>query len=409
METQYMQDQLSSRMNVVKPASTGKVRNLANQLKAEGKDVINFAAGELDFTTPDIVIDSAIHTLKSQSNNYLPAVGLKALREKVAQKEAEQSDIQLDTENICITVGAKHALFSIAMILFQEGDEVILPTPYWGTLKTQIELMGATPVVLDTNNKDYELLFEEFIALVTKKTKAIIINSPNNPTGVVYSKDEIGKILEYARQNNIWVISDECYSKIYRRGNTHKSLLCYDRSSPGNVIVVNSFSKPYAITGWRVGYIVADKGLIKMLGHLLGHMTSNATSVCQYSLVDVIDEDTGEFISMVNQELDARLDIIDSKLQGNKKLRYVKPTGAFYVFLDVSEYIGKKYQEIEIRDVEHLCEMLLGLSQVAVVSGSSFGDSRCIRISYAVSTQDVNIGISRILAFFDNVEFTGSR
>ncbi|WP_288131270.1 pyridoxal phosphate-dependent aminotransferase [Microbulbifer sp.] len=393
----------SSRLECVKPASTSKIRNLANELKASGENVINFAAGELDFNPPKFLMDAAIETIQNQPSKYLPAAGLPQLREEISKNISTQAGVQYTKDNVCLTVGAKHALFSIATVLIDPDDEVIIPTPHWGTFLTQVELMGGKVVVADTNAQDYKLTLAQISELVTEKTKAIILNSPNNPSGVTYDSLEIKAIMEFAKNKDIWIISDECYSSLMRNSEEHVSPISLCPQHLDKTIIVNSFSKSYAITGWRIGYLVAPSEVTKKITSLIGHVTSNVSSIAQYTMLQALKCDDGEFIKDVNRELDYRLNIVSEVCKEIDDISYVHPSGGFYVFLDVSSKFGKKYKNKIVNDVSDICEILLKHSGVAVVDGKSFGDSRCIRVSYAVSTDEVKNGMKKIKKVLNDI------
>ena len=383
--------------------STSKMRTIANDMRARGLDVINFAAGELDFPTPDFVLSSAKTSLLENDSKYTPTLGISELRKHVALHASKSLNLEITSEQVGITSGAKQALFNIAMCLFDTHDEIIIPTPYWGTFVAQVTMMGAVPVIINTNLEQYQIKFEAVVNACTEKTKAIILNSPNNPSGVIYSSEELLKIVEFCVERNIWIISDECYSTLIRQKSNYINILELAPNAREKVVQINSFSKSFCITGWRIGYFIAPASLVKKVEVLQGHMTSNVNSIAQYAVLGALKNIDDKFLIGVNNELDERLKIIEKIISETPGVSYVYPDGAFYVFLDVSSKIGCDYNGEPISDINRMCELLLSEARVAVVSGESFGDSRCVRISFAVSTQDVAVGMNRVKDFLNSI------
>lgn len=394
---------IADRNRLISPPGTSKMRVIANELKEAGVDVINFAAGELDVDTSETVKAAAKAAIDGHRNIYTPTFGLPSLRKHISKLVSEQSGVDYKANEVGLTAGAKQALYNAAMVLLNPGDEVIIPQPYWVTFPTQVELAGAKPVFIDTKSRDYRLLAEDVEKSLSEKTKAIIINSPNNPTGVVYDSSELVKIAKLSEEHKFWVIFDECYAALVRDGITHKNLVSLYPGGKERTVLVNSFSKSHALTGWRLGYVAAPASVISAMENLQGHTTSNPNSVSQYAIQSALEKGDTEFIDDINKILQERLEAglkIVSEMDG---VTCAPAEGAFYLFLDVSSKIGKKYLGQVISDVDKLCELALSAANVAVVSGAAFGDPSSIRLSYAIDPADMVDGLKRLKKFFSDI------
>jgi aspartate aminotransferase len=392
---------LAERTQRITPPSTSKMRELANELRKSGVDVINFAAGELDADASDLIKNAAKMAIDKGCNKYTPTLGMNQLREAIAGLVSKRCGTQYRSEEIGVTAGAKQALYNAAMVLFNPGDEVIIPRPYWVTFPAQVELSGAKPVFADTRAKGYRLTPEVFEKAVTAATKAIIINSPNNPTGVVYDRDALLHIAQIALERKIWVIFDECYSELVRNGASHRNVVQLLEPIKTQTILVNSFSKSHAVTGWRIGYACGPKHVIAAMGDLQGHTTSNPCSISQYAAEAALHRDDGRFMKTVNAVLEERLRIAMLIVGSMKEITCAPAEGAFYLFLNVEEKLGKSYRGQVIRDVGTLCQLILSEANVAVVSGDGFGDPTSLRVSYAIGTKQVEEGLHRMKRLFD--------
>ena len=396
--------QLAERNRLIAPPGTSKMRVIANELKEAGINVINFAAGELDVDTSDTVKQAAKKAIDSNRNIYTPTLGLTSLRKQIAHLVSEHCGVVYKADEVGVTAGAKQALYNAAMVLFNPGDEVIIPQPYWVTFPTQVEIAGANPVFVDTKPRGYRLLAEDIEKRITPRTKAVIINSPNNPTGTVYAAEELQKIAKLARERDFWIIFDECYAALVRQGVSHSNVVRLDSSAKERTVLVNSFSKSHALTGWRLGYVAAPAHVIKAMENLQGHTTSNPNSVSQYAVQGSLEAGEKDFIDKVNGLLQERLET-GLKIIGQMDGIEVAPAeGAFYLFLDISSKIGKQYDGQLISDVDKLCELALSAANVAVVSGAAFGDPSSIRVSYAIDPEDVVEGLQRLKHFFSAIQ-----
>jgi aspartate aminotransferase len=394
---------LAERTKILTPPSTSRMRELANELKGAGVDVINFAAGELDGDASDLIKEAAKRAIDNGFNKYTPTVGMKPLRKAIAERVSRRCGTQYDGDEIAVTAGAKQALYNAAMALFNPGDEVIIPRPYWVTFPAQVEIAGARPVFVDTRGTGYRLTAEGLERAVTAATKAVIINSPNNPTGVVYDRDTLLRIAEIALERRFWIIFDECYCELVRHGVSHSNVVQLLNRVKAQTILVNSFSKSHAITGWRIGYACGPRHVISAMENLQGHTTSNPCSISQHAALAAVQNDDGSFMKKVNAVLEDRLRMAMLIVDSMKEIGCAPAEGAFYLFLNVEKKIGKSYKGRRIDSVETLTELMLSEAKVAVVPGAAFGDPSGLRVSYAIGTQQVEEGLHRMKRLFDEI------
>lgn len=394
---------LSKRIMHVSGSLTSGMRNKAKQLKEQGIPVINFAAGELDFDTSDAIKLAAKKAIDDGYSKYTDTHGIKTLRELVAKNIFEETGAVYSSEEICITAGAKHALYNTAVALFEPGDEIIIPSPYWVTYPAQVQIMDAKPIFLDTTPSQYQIDIAKLSELISSRTKAIIINTPNNPTGVIYDVERLEKIADLAIKHDFWIIFDECYSGIVYKPYSHFNVVSLSEKVKQKTIVINSFSKSCAVTGWRVGYMCAPKIVADAIKNLQSHMTSNICNIAQYGMLAACGEEHKKFSAQVNEILYDRLQVALKIIDSMDGISYVMPQGAFYIFLNVKEKLNKSHKGKNITDTDRMAELLLEEVQVAVVAGTAFGESECLRISYALSLDDITEGLSRMKKFFENL------
>ena len=394
---------LADRTSRISPPGTSKMRELANDLKKSGVDVINFAAGELDGDASDLIKNAAKLAIDEGCNKYTPTLGMKQLRDGIAQQVSKRCGTQYSADEIAVTAGAKQALYNAAMVLLNPGDEVIIPIPYWVTFPAQVEITGAKPIFVDTTKTAYQLTPDDFEKAITPATKAIILNSPNNPTGVIYNHAMLLRIAEIALERNFWIIFDECYSELVREGATHRNVVQLLEAVKPQTILVNSFSKSHAITGWRIGYACGPKPVIRAMENFQGHTTSNPCSISQHAAAAALQHNDGEFIDNVNAVLQERLRIAILIVNSMTGISYIPAEGAFYLFLNVEQLFGKSYQGRRINDVVALSELILSEANVAVVAGDAFGDPSSVRVSYAIETSQVGEGLRRMKRLFDSM------
>lgn len=387
---------LAQRTKKIAPPGTSRMRTIANELKAQGLHVVNFAAGELDGDTSDTVKQGAREAIDAGKNIYTPTMGAPELRKQLGALVSQHTGVAYAHDEVGLTAGAKQALYNAAMVLLDPDDEVIIPNPYWVTFPTQVELAQARPVFIETREHGYQLKASQVEQAITPRTKALIINTPNNPSGAVYQSEELAKIAALALQHDFWIIFDECYASLVRAGQRHAHILAIEPRLKERIVLVNSFSKSHALTGWRLGYVAAPAPVMKAMENLQGHTTSNPSSVAQHAIAYALAREDGQFIARVNRTLDERLRRALAIVADMPAVRVAEPQGAFYLFLDVSAHLGKQLDGTVIADVDQFCEAALREARIAMVSGAAFGDPSSVRISYAIGTDDVVEGLQRL-------------
>ncbi|MEW5804764.1 MAG: pyridoxal phosphate-dependent aminotransferase [bacterium] len=387
---------LASRVKEISPSPTLAITAKAKKMRSEGIDVIGFGAGEPDFDTPDNVKQAAIAAINQGFTKYTPESGIDDLKIAVAKKLDRDNGLAYKPEEIIISCGAKHSLYNICLSLFEQADEVIVPAPYWVSYPEQIKLVGAKPIIMETRESEGFQIDPELLGrLITPKTKAIIVNSPSNPTGAVYSKEVLEKVAEIAVRKNIYVISDECYEKI-----TYTQDGCVSIASLGDeikalTVVVNAVSKPYSMTGWRIGYAAGPQDLVKAMSKIQSQTTSNPTSISQKAAIEALNGDQ-RFIQEMVREFARRKEYMVSRLNEIKGVSCLDPEGAFYAFPNIAGTLGKRSGEITINSSLDLSAYLLEKAHVAVVPGSAFGSDQHVRLSYACSMENIRIGLDRM-------------
>ena len=396
---------VSNKISKIAPSLTLEITAKAKKLKAEGVSIIGFGAGEPDFNTPEFIIDSAKKALDIGFTKYTPASGMLELKEAVCKKFLNDNGLKYEPQQIVISSGAKSSLYHAICALVNEGDEVILPSPYWLTYPELIGLAGGITVyVKTTKENEYKMTAEQLEQAITEKTKCVILNSPNNPTGSVYSKDEIIELAKVVEKHNLYVISDEIYEKLVYANEQHYSIASVNEYLKEHTIVINGMSKTYSMTGWRIGYLAAPLALAKGISNMQSHTTSNACSISQYASVTALVDPRGvEFVNEMNQIFDDRRKLMLGLLKDIEGFYCFEPKGAFYVFINISALYGKKYQDNVINGSMSFAENALKFG-VAVIPGIAFGDDDCIRLSYAVSNDDIITGIDRLKKFIKEIK-----
>ena len=389
---------LSKRVSSIQPSVTLEISAKAKALKKEGKDIVAFTAGEPDFNTPDYIIAEAKKALEEGKTKYTPTAGIPELKKAIVKKFKEENGLEYKESNIVVSSGAKSSLYHAFEAILDEGDEVIIPAPYWITYVEQVCLAGGVCKIVETNEKSgYKLVSEQFESAINPKTKCVLINSPCNPTGVVYTKEELLEIAKIAEKHNLIIISDEVYEKLVFDGEEHVSIASLTPYAKENTIVINGVSKTYAMTGWRIGYLACEESLAKAISAMQGHTTSNACSFAQYASATAISGGQ-DFIADMVAEFDCRRKILHEGLCSIDGVKVVFPKGAFYVFADVSAFFGKSYNGKKITGSVSFAETLLDCG-VAVIPGLAFGDDKCVRLAYAVSREDIARGVDKIKTF----------
>ncbi len=388
---------LAKRVSLIKPSPTLALEARAKAMKKEGIDVISFSAGEPDFDTPEGIKEAAIRAIKEGFTKYTPSSGIEELRQAVADKLAKDLGLSYKSKEVLISCGAKHSLYNIAMALFEEGDEVIIPAPYWVTFPEQVLLSSAKPVIVDAFEDDGFLLKPElFESVITPKTKALILNTPSNPVGSAYDRTHLEKIAEIAVRNNIYIISDETYSEIVYDGFKQVSIASLNKKIFDLTIVVSCASKSYAMTGWRIGYAAGPPYLIEAMGNIQSQSTSNPASISQKAAVEAFSGRYADFINMMVERFDRRRHYIVNRLRNITGITCFLPQGAFYVFPNVKEILGKMFENTVIDSTVKLTEYLLNEAKVAAVPGDAFGAPGYMRLSFASSMENIEKGMDRI-------------
>jgi len=383
-------------MGKIKPSPTLAITARAQALRAEGRDIIGFGAGEPDFDTPDHIKRAAIQALEEGFTKYTPVGGIDELKDAVAAKLNEENHLQYNRSQIFVSCGAKHTLFNLAQVLFEEGDEVLIPAPYWVSYPDIVVLSGATPVIIQTKESEgFKLRGKELKKTLTGKTKALIINSPSNPTGVIYTREELKELADIIADSGALVISDDIYEKIRYDGISFTNMAMLNNEMKNRTIVVNGVSKSYAMTGWRIGYAAGPEEIISAATGYQSQNTSNPTSIAQKAAVQAL-RGNQESVSIMVGEFMKRRDVMVDFLNDIQGVTCIKPQGAFYVFPNVSRLYGNTFRGTNIRSSSDLSEYLLDAANVAVVPGMPFGSDDHIRLSYATSMMNIEKGLERI-------------
>ena len=393
---------ISKKVRDIAPSLTLEITAKAKKMKAEGISVIGFGAGEPDFNTPDYIIEAAKKALDIGFTKYTPASGMQELKVACANKFKVDNGLDYDPSQIVISSGAKASLFHAISAIINDGDEVIIPSPYWLTYPELVALAGGKCVYVKANiDNGYKVTASQIKDAITKNTKCLILNSPNNPTGAVYSEAEIKEIAKVVEETGIYVISDEIYEKLVYSGEKHYSIASYSDFVKDHTIVINGVSKTYAMTGWRIGYLACSKEIAKAISSMQSHTTSNANSIAQYASVAAISGGE-DFIAKMQSTFDERRRYMFEYLSSIKEVKVFEPKGAFYVFVDVSSLYGKKAGNEVIEGSLSFAKCALN-NGVAVIPGVAFGDDNCIRLSYAISIEDIKEGLSRLDAFIKSL------
>ena len=382
---------LSARAGLLKPSPTLAITSKAKAMMAEGIDVISFGAGEPDFNTPEPICKAAIDAINQGFTKYTPSAGIPELRKAVANKFEQENGLKYTPDQVVVSCGAKHSIYNTMQVLLDPGDEVILLAPYWMTYADQVRLAGGVPVVVKGSSEaGFIPNYDDLKDAVTNRTKAIIVNSPSNPTGAVLPRETLKQIAALALKHSLWVVSDEIYEHLLYDGEKHTSLASLGSGIFDQTITVNGCSKSYSMTGWRIGYAAAPLAIAKAMSNFQDQVTSNPTSFVQKGAVAALNLPSSS-IEAMRVEFEARRDLIHSLLTAIPGVKMQKPKGAFYAFPDISAYLGKDLQT----DAD-LATYLLDEAKVATVPGSVFEGSGHIRLSYATSRSDIEKGVARI-------------
>jgi len=381
---------------LIKPSPTLSIDTKAKFLKASGEDVINLGVGEPDFDTPENIKEAAIRAIRDGFTRYTPVGGIDELKDAIIEKLKRDNNLSYKRDEVIVSCGAKHSLYNIAEAILDPGDEVIIPAPYWVTYPDQVILNDAIPVFINTHEGDHFRITPELIkANLSDRTKALILNSPSNPTGLAYDVESLQGIAEMAVRHDFYIISDEIYEKLVYDGFRHTSIASLDEEIKQRTIVVNGLSKSYAMTGWRIGFSAGPRDVISAMTKIQSQSTSNPTSIAQKAAVEALSGPQ-DFIRTMVAEFDRRRRYVIERLNNIKGISCVKPVGAFYAFPNVSYYYGRTRDGVTIDSSLDLSNYLLDRAKVAVVPGSAFGNDDYIRLSYATSMENIKKGLDRI-------------
>ncbi len=385
---------LASRVNQVTPSLTLAIDSLAKEMKKNGEDVCSFSAGEPDFDTPIHIKAAAKKALDEGKTRYGPAAGEPGLRKAIAEKLLRDNQLAYNADNIIVTNGGKQSLYNLIMALIEAGDEVIIPAPYWLSYPEMVTLAGGTSVIVNTSlENQYKITPEQLEAAITPKTKLFVLNSPSNPTGIVYTPEEIAALAKIVVEKDILVVSDEIYEKILYDGAIHRSIASFGPEIFQRSIVSNGFAKAFSMTGWRVGYIAGPVEIVEAMTNIQGHSTSNVCTFAQYGAIAALESSQDCIEEMVKAFSERRQYILE-RVRAIPGLNCPTPNGAFYVFIDISQ-TGLKSRDF--------CQKLLETQKVAAIPGIAFGADDCIRLSYATDLKTIEKGFDRLDQFIGSL------
>lgn len=394
----------SKKAEQIAPSLTLAITAKAKQMKAEGLDVIGFGAGEPDFNTPENIQKAAIEAMKKGMTRYTPASGIVELKNAIIKKFHNDNSLEYTQSQIVISTGAKQCLANVFQAILNPGDEVLVPVPYWVSYPELIKLSDGVPVFVhsgEENNFKYTL--DALRKHVTKKTKAIILNSPNNPTGTVYDRKELEDIALFCKEHDLIIVSDEIYEKLIYGDKEHVSIASISQDAYERTIVINGVSKTYAMTGWRIGYAAGNETIIKLMSNIQSHTTSNPNSIAQYAAVEAINGEQETIKFMIGEFKNRRNYMVD-RINAINNISCINPEGAFYVMININNLLEKTFNGEKIKDSMDFSRLLLEDEKVAVIPGDAFGINNYIRLSYATSMDNIKEGLDRIERFISKIK-----
>lgn len=395
---------ISERAKNIKDSITMAVTDLGNQLKKEGHRVISFSAGEPDFDTPKNIKDAGIESINVGKTKYTAASGIIELKNAVVQKFKKDNNLNYTTKDIVISCGAKHSIYNVLLALINPGDEVIFQSPYWVSYPDQVELVGGKPVIIQsTDTSGFKITPQQLEAAITTRTKMVILNSPSNPTGAVYSKAELQALADVIlKHDTLYVLSDEIYEELVYDTTQHISIASLSQAMQDRTIIVNGVSKAYSMTGWRIGYTGSTSEIAAAMSKLQSQTTSNPTSISQWASLTAISGPQ-DAVETMRQSFESRRNLMVKELNKIKGITCLTPPGAFYAFPNISALYGKSSSEGIIKNDVDFCAQLLKRYKVACVPGSGFGAPNHIRLTYTCSAEDIKEGIDKIKLFVDGL------
>ncbi len=386
---------LSEKAKAISPSATLAIDAKFKDMKAQGIDVVGFGAGEPDFDTPDFIKNAAIQAIHDGKTKYTPAAGTMDVRKAVCEKFKKENGLDYEPTQIIVSNGAKHSLVNAFMAILNPGDEVIIPAPFWVSYPEMVKIADGLPVVIDTKEEnDFKFTAEQFESAITPKTRALVLNSPSNPTGMVYTEAELRAIADVAVKHNIYVISDEIYEHLIYEGE-RVSIASFGEEIKNLTIIINGVSKTYAMTGWRIGFLAAPAPIAKVISNLQSHATSNPNSIAQVATIAALNG-TGEEVAMMKKEFKVRRDYMVDRINSIEGVSCRKPQGAFYVMMNISKLKGKTFHGVTIHSSDDLANALLDHAKLALVPGSGFGADDFMRWSYATSMENIKEGLDRL-------------
>ncbi len=395
---------LTKRISGISPSLTLAISAKAKAMKAAGEDVVNFGVGEPDFATPAHIVAAAKKAIDEGHTKYTASSGIPELKKAICDKLLRDNGLTYEPSQIIVSNGAKHSLFNACSALVEEGDEVIIPSPYWLSYPELVKLCGGTPVFVKAERGNgFKITPEQLKAAITPKTKMFIFNSPSNPTGAVYTESEVRAIGKVCEEAGIFVLADEIYEKLVYTGVKPFSIANCSEKLKENTIVVNGVSKTYAMTGWRIGYLAAPKDIAKAIDSFQSHATSNANTIAQYAALKAIESSEEEIIKMRNVFAERREKMLE-RIKTMHEVFCVVPDGAFYVMIVVEGLYGRTYRGKKIENSVDFATSLLETEKVATVPGKAFGADDCVRLSYSLSMEDMLKGLDRIEKFIEELE-----
>ena len=396
--------ELSKKAQRIQASVTLAITAKAKEMKENGIDVISFGAGEPDFNTPQNIINAAIKAMEDGNTKYTNVNGILPLREAICKKFKDDNNLVYNPSQIVVSTGAKQSLANAFLAILNPGDEVIVPNPYWVSYPELIRLADGKPVFVESNEtSSYKFTKENLEKVVTEKTKAIILNTPNNPTGTIYNKEELIEIAEFAKKYDLIIISDEMYEKLLYDGEKHISIASVSDDAYERTIVINGLSKSYAMTGWRLGYCGATEKIAKLMTNIQSHMTSNVCSITQYAAIEALNGPQDKVKEMI-VEFERRRNYMSKTLEEMNNLSIIKPQGAFYIMINIDKCLGKEINGEKINDSMDFSAKLLEHAKVAVIPGKAFGLDNYVRVSYATSMELIEKGLKRISEFVNKLK-----
>ena len=406
MSKSYDKLTIAKRTANIAPSLTLAITAKAKKMQADGIKVIGFGAGEPDFNTPDFIIAAAKKALDEGHTKYTPSAGIFTLRQAICAKLNKDNGLGYTPDQIVVSNGAKHSLHNVCQAILEDGDEVIISAPYWLTYPELVQIAGGKPVFVETTaDSGFIMTPMQLEKAITKKTKAVIINSPSNPTGGVYSENDLrdlARVLE--RHPGVYVISDEIYEKLVYDGKKHFSIANASKDLYDRTIVVNGMSKAYSMTGWRIGYTASNVSLATAIDNMQSHTTSNPNSIAQYAALEALTSAEGDkFLTKLTKTFNERRKVMAERLSKMPVISYITPNGAFYFMVNIGMLKGKTIGGIKINGAQDVAEILLTQAEIAVIPGEAFGAGDYIRLSYALSPEDIEKGLDKLEKFLRNI------